>query len=195
VGSNEPFEIIVRHSADILAIRGEYEVVPARQFTGVAAYDFVYTATDTVTHHCRFANLAANYHSHPVSFMAGVPGKTQPNGSSANRLPMLVDEAKRITPMKPVRLANHRISPSDLTAPPISLLLGQLLAALGTPAAQHKAAGTASHTLHKAMLARALAFFGLVGSFWHMLSLYRIDPDQTSWSCVSLLLLVSRCYW
>jgi hypothetical protein len=57
-------------------------------------------------------------------------------------------------------------------SPGITDLVRQLLAALGAAAAQYETAGAAGHALHEAVLFRALAFLGLIGTFWHMLSLY-----------------------
>src|SRR5690606_31991890 len=51
---------------------------------------------------------------------------------------------------------------------------GQCFAAFGTTSRQDGAARPARHPLHKTVLFCTLTFFWLVGSFWHMFSLYRI---------------------
>ena len=64
--------------------------------------------------------------------------------------------------------------------PRLSALFRQLLAALVAAAAQDDTAGTGGHALHKAVLFGVVALFGLVGSFWHMFSLYRMTPPGAS---------------
>jgi len=45
--------------------------------------------------------------------------------------------------------------------------VGKALAALLPSTAQNSAASLGSHPLHEAVFARTLAFFWLIGSFWH----------------------------
>src|SRR5579859_1930833 len=79
-------------------------------------------------------------------------------------------------------------------APGDGRLFRQFFAALLTAPAQYQAAGTGGHALHKTMFAGTLAFFGLVRSFWHILSLYRKAPagtSQASACCISLFLVAT----
>lgn len=50
-------------------------------------------------------------------------------------------------------------------------LVRQTRAALETATLQYDATRLSSHPLHKTMLTGALAFFWLIGSFWHVLIL------------------------
>jgi len=47
-------------------------------------------------------------------------------------------------------------------------LMAKTGAAFGSAAAQYGPAGLGGHAFHKTVLTTALAFFGLISSFWHV---------------------------
>jgi hypothetical protein len=108
---------------------------------------------------------------------------------------MLIYKAKTAPTMEPMSRVDHRgrFPFVVMRLDAVRYLARQQLATLVAAAAQYEASCVGSHALHKAVHAGTVAFLRLIGSFWHMLSLYRIRPDHTS-NRGTLSLVSLHCY-
>src|SRR5689334_21433029 len=101
---------------------------------------------------------------------------TKRHRTATKRLPALVYKAKTAPPMKSMCSTYHSstLRAFRLKTKCAALLGRKTLATLDAASGHNQTAGAAGHALQKAVHTCAVAFLWLVGSFWHMLSLYRI---------------------